>query len=229
MTQPFAPVLGRRRFLATLGAGALAAGCATPVAPPRPLDPARAPRVGDRWVYAYRSEWANVAPRTLDVSVISVSAQGVADRMTVQGDAAAFAERLFGSQLRIFALPLSGILVHEFSPYLEAFGPLPAGNLAVEMPPESFGTRWFGTAREVGMEQVIVPAGAFQATRFSINGWRTFIAGQMDDAADPVRLFATAWFAADVKRFVRLSFVTQAQQLNPLARDHLELASFKVA
>jgi hypothetical protein len=228
MTPPSGFSPSRRRILGALGAAALGAGCVTPIAPPRPLDPSRAPRAGDRWIYAYRSDWANVPPRTLEVEVLSVSDKGIADRMNVQGDPAAFAERLFGSQLEIVALPLGGALIHEFSPYLEAFGPLPAGSFGVALPPSNWGTAWSGSARVAGAEQVIVPAGSFQATRVEILGARIFLAGQMDDAADPVRLFATAWFAPSVKRCVRFSFVTQAQRLNPLARDHLELASFRV-
>jgi hypothetical protein len=50
----------------------------------------------------------------------------------------------------------------------------------------------------------------------------------MDDAADPVRIYATAWFAPAVKRLVRFSYMTEAQRLNPLVRDHLDLVSYRV-
>jgi hypothetical protein len=220
---------GRRRILAALGATALLGGCVTPLAPPRPLDAARAPRAGSRWIYGYRSDWANVAPRTLEVELLAVSEQTISDRVGVQGDPAASAERQFGSQLAIVATPLGGALIHEFSPYLEAFGSLPPGEFAIALPPAAWGTAWAGSARLAGTERVIVPAGAFDAARIEILGSRMFLRGQMDDAIDPVRLFATAWFAPSVRRCVRFSFVTQAARLNPLARDHLELASFKLA
>lgn len=219
----------RRQLLAALGGAALVGGCVTPMLPPRPIDSARAPRPGDRWVYGYRSDWANVPPRTLVVETLAVSEKGISDRVGVEGDPAASAERLFGPELAIVATPLGGVLLHEFSPYLDAFGGLPPGEFAIALPPATWGTTWSGSARLAATERVIVPGGAFDTARVEILGSRIFLRGQMDDAIDPVRLFATAWFAPSVKRCVRFSFVTQAERLNPLARDHLELASFKVA
>jgi hypothetical protein len=218
----------RRNLLAAVGAGAITAligGCATTLPPLRPVDRARAPRVGDAWRYGYRSEWKNVPPRTLDIAVVSVTDQGIGDRLTVDGAPTPWAEHLFTSQLTIVARPLSGVLVHEFSPYLEAFGPVPAAGV-VTVPPPDWGTAWSVTAQVRGSEQVNVPAGSFAATRVDIFGSRFFI--QMDDAADPVRLYATAWFAAAVKRFVRFSYFTEAQRLNPLTRDHVELLSYRL-
>lgn len=219
----------RRRLVGALGAGALGAlagACATPLPPPRPVDRARAPRIGDNWRYGYRSEWGNVAPRTLDVAVVSVTDQGIGDRLAVDGAQTPWAEQLFTSQFAIVARALSGVLVHEFSPYLEAFGPVPLEGPVI-VPPPAWGTSWTVTARLRGTEQVTVPAGSFAATRVEIFGSRFFI--QMDDAADPVRLYATAWFAPAAKRVVRFSYFTQAQRLNPLVRDHIELLSFRVA
>jgi hypothetical protein len=218
----------RRRLVAALGAGVAAGfapGCATPLPPPRPVDRARAPRVGDAWRYAYRSEWKNVAPHMLDVAVVTVADQGIGDRLTVDGAASPSADQLFTSQFAIVARVLPGVLVHEFSPYLESFGPIPAQG-PVAVPPPGWGTAWSVGARVAGAEQILVPAGRFDATRVEIFGSRPFI--QMDDAADPVRIYATAWFAPAVKRLVRFSYMTEARRLNPLVRDHLELVSYRV-
>jgi hypothetical protein len=220
----------RRRLVAALGVGGLAAllgACATPPPRLRPIDRSRAPRVGDTWKYGYRSEWKNVAPHTLDFAVVSVADQGLTDRLTVDGAATPAAEQLFTSQLAITARPLSGVLLLEFSPYLQAFGPVSVDG-PVSSPPVTWGTAWTVVASIAGTEQISVPAGTFAATRVDISGWRQFISGQMDDAIDPVRLYATAWFAANVKRYVRFSCLTQAQRLNPLIRDHVELVSYRV-
>jgi hypothetical protein len=218
----------RRRLVAALGAAGLTAllgACATPLPPPRPLDRARAPRVGDAWRYAYRSERKNVAPHTVDVTVASVTGQGIGDRLTVDGAPGPSADQLFTSQSAIVARVLPGVLVHEFSPYLESFGPIPPQS-PVAVPPPDWGTAWSVGARVAGVEPILVPAGRFDATRVEIYGSRPFI--QMDDAADPVWIYATAWFAPTVKRVVRFSYLTQAYRLNPLVRDHLELVSFRV-
>ena len=221
---------GRRKLLAAAGAGAAAAllaACATPLPPLRPVDRARVPRVGDTWRYGYRSDWQNVAPRTFDVTVVSVADQGIADRLTVAGESTPYADQLFTSQLEIVARPLAGVQLLELSPYLEAFGPVPAGGVVV-VPRPIWGTSWNVSARVRGPEQVSVAAGSFAATRVDLYGWRQFITGQMDDAIDPVQLYATAWIAAVPKRLVRFSLLTQAARLNPLIRDHLELLTFRV-
>lgn len=232
MTDAFRPISvspTRRRVVAALGAlgaGALLGGCAMASLPPRPLDRSRAPRVGDTWRYAYRSEWKNVVAHTVDVRVVTVTDQAIGDRLTVDGAASPSADHHFSSRLEIVARALPGVLVHEFSPYLEAFGPIPAQG-AVAVPPPNWGTAWSVGARVAGVEQILVPAGRFDATRVEIFGSRPFI--QMDDAADPVSIFGTAWFAPAVKRVVRFSYTTQAQRLNLLVRDHLELVSHRLS
>jgi hypothetical protein len=223
-------VPGRRRLIAAAGAGAAAAllaACGIPLPPLRPVDPARAPRVGDTWRYGYRSDWQNVAPRSFDVTVVSVADQGIVDRLALADQPAPFFDRLFTSQLEIAARPLAGVQLLEFSPYLEAFGPLPAEGIVL-VPQSSWGTRWTASARVRGAEQLSVAAGTFTTTRIDIFGWRPFIPGQMDDAIDPIQLYATAWLAAAPKRLVRFSLLTQAAQLNPLIRDHIELLSYRV-
>jgi hypothetical protein len=183
--------------------------------------------VGDTWRYGYRSDWLNVAPRAFDVTVVSVADQGIVDRLTLADQPTPFFDRLFTSQLEIAARPLAGVQLLEFSPYLEAFGPLPAEGIVL-VPQSSWGTRWTASARVRGAEQLSVAAGTFTTTRIDIFGWRPFIPGQMDDAIDPIQLYATAWFAAAARRYVRFSLLTQAAQLNPLIRDHVELLSYRV-
>jgi hypothetical protein len=219
----------RRMVISGLGAGAVAAlvgGCTAPMAPPRALDTARAPRVGASWTYGYRSDWKNVAPRTLTYTVIAVNSQGVQDRLAQPGSPGTGGERLFTSAWEIAARPLTNLMVYEFSPYLLAFGDAPIGRReAVAMPTEGWGTTWTTTARAVGTERVSVAAGSFDAVRIEILGTRLFISGQMNSTADAVRLYATAWLAPAVRRAVRFTFQTQAAALNLLSRDHYELQS----
>jgi hypothetical protein len=234
MTDTFRPdadpvSVPRRRLVAALGAGALAGllgACATTL-PPRPVDRARAPRVGDTWRYGYRSDWKQDPPRMLDYAVVSVTEQGIGDRLAIGGAASPWDDRLFGSGFALVERPFPGLVVRDFSPYIEAFGALGPGDFAVAMPPAQFGSAWSGAARVLGPEQVITAAGSFTATRVQINGNRPFLSG-MDDAADPVQIYSTAWYAAAVKRIVKFDFLSQALRLNPLARDHYELVSYRL-
>jgi hypothetical protein len=225
------PLPGRRRVIAGLGAGAVAAlvgGCAGTTLAPRTVDAGLAPKVGATWTYGYRSDWSQIAPRALIYTATAVTEQGVQDHLTQQGAPGSGGDRLFTSAWEIADRPLTQLMVHEFSPYLLAFNDVPIGErVTVSMPPVNWGTTWTTTARAVGTERVSVPAGTFDAMRIEILGTRLFVAGQMDPNSDAVRLYATAWLAPAVKRTVRFNFQTQAAALNLLSRDHFELQSFR--
>jgi len=222
---------GRRRVISGLGVSAVAAmlGACTGVAlKPTALDPSRAPKVGAKWTYGYRSDWSAVAPRTLTYTVIAVDSRGIQDRLAQPDAPGSGGDRLFTSAWEVAARPLTNLMVHEFSPYLLAFGDAPIGErVNVTMPPVGWGTTWTTTGRAVGSEKITVPAGTFDAMRIEILGTRLFVSGQMDSAADPVRLYATAWLAPAVKRAVRFTFQTQAARLNLLSRDHYDLQGYQ--
>jgi hypothetical protein len=227
-----APEFVRRRRLVLACGGAalagLAAGCATPPAVPlRPIVAAQAPRVGDAWRYRYTSGWKNVAPRTVIVQVSAVSTDSVRDALSVEG-ASGMAEGDFTSRLEIAQRAAGGLDVVELSPYLQAFDALqPGAQAQVAMPPARWGSEWMGSARFAGMERVAVPAGTFDAVRVDVYGRRFFLVGQMDDAVHAVKLYVTAWYAAQVKRYVRLAVESWAAGLNPLARDLYELDEYR--
>ncbi len=220
----------RRRVISGLGAGAVVAlvgGCVAPTLAPRTVVTGSAPSVGATWTFGYRSDWSAVAPRTLTYTVTAVSDQGIQDRLVLQGEPGG-GDRLFTSAWEVAARPLTNLMVHEFSPYLLAFGAVPTGErINVTMPAVNWGTTWTTTARAVGTERVSVPAGTFDAVRIEILGSRLFVAGQMDNTADAVRVYATAWLAPAVRRSIRFTFQTQAAALNLLSRDHFELQSYR--
>ena len=220
----------RRRALAAIGASALAAllgGCASAL-PPRAMSTSAAPRVGDTWTYGYRSDWNNVAARTITCRVTAVSGGTITDQMCVVGAAGGNAQS-FGSDLAMAMRPLGGVVIADFAPYVLAFGAPPQGTFTATMPPPQIGSQWCGTASVGGNEQVTVARrDVLRACASRLSGNRAFLTG-MDSASDAVTIIATAWYAPAVKRFVKFDFLTQAAMLNPLSRDHLELQSYKVA
>ena len=220
----------RRELLGAFGAGALGAwlgGCATPpTLPPRPADRATAPRVGDTWLYQYSSVFRSVAPRRLEVRLLEAGLAGLRDRM-VAGGAAASEDHLFTSVLEMVERPLPGISLFEFSPYLQAFGALPAEG-AVATPTPSWGHPFAGRARLRGTERVTVPAGSFEAVRMDVEISRTPY-GTLQPRIDPAFTLATVWYAPGPKRAVQWKLVTRASALNVLVDDTYQLASYRPA
>jgi hypothetical protein len=221
------PSLHRRQLLGALGASALGAwlgGCASPpTLAPRPLDAATAPRVGDTWIYNYTSVFRALAPRPVEFRLVEAGPAGLRDRVTAGGTE----EHAFTSAVEMVERPLAGFLVYEFSPYLQAFGALPAA-AAVAVPPPSWGQPFTGRAQLRGTEQVTVPAGTFAATRMDYEISRT-PGGTLQPRIDPVFTLATVWYAPTMKRPVQWHLTTRAGALNILVDDTYQLATYRPA
>jgi hypothetical protein len=231
----------RRRLLGTLGAGALGAwlgGCATSPPPElRPVDAAKAPRVGDTWRYAFRSVFRVPAPRTLEMRLLEVRSGDLRDRITAEGEAETedhtftsaleMVERPVGAERRLVDRFVQRLVVVEFAPYLQAFGPLPEdGPMVIPLP--AFGPAFTGRARLRGSERITVPAGTFDAMRMDYDVSRTPTV-TMRPRFDPAFTLASVWYAPAVKRPVRWTVVTRAAERNIIVDDTYELASYRVA
>jgi hypothetical protein len=220
----------RRRLVGALGAGALGAwlgGCASPpMLPPRPVDQAAAPRVGDTWVYHYASIFRALPPRTVEIRLLESGPAGFRDRVAVSG-AAESEEHAFTSALELVERPLAGFAVYEFSPYLQAFGRLPA-SAAVVAPPPTWGHPFAGRAVLRGTERVTVPAGSFEAIRMDYALSRT-PGWTLQPRIDPVSTLATVWYEPAVKRPVQWQLTTRAGALNILVGDTYQLAGYRPA
>jgi hypothetical protein len=215
----------RRRLVAAgaaLGAAALLPGCTTPVLPARPIDPKRAPRVGDTWRYAYNGGWNNVPNRQLEIRCVQVG-NSILDRLSLLGDSAGD-ERVFTGAWEMVVRPLvSGFALTELSPYLDAFDSAVVGLASgVSTTSPQFGPSWAASARATGTETLQTPAGGFEAVRVDFSANRPFLRG-MDSASDPVYWVASAWYAPRARRVVRFTQQSFAQMNNPLVRDSYEL------
>ena len=220
----------RRQLVGAIGAAATGAwlgGCATaPMLPPRPVDPAISPRVGDTWVYQYSSIFRAVPPRNLEVRLQEVGAVGLRDRIAIVGGPDG-EEHTFTSALEMAERPLAGIVLYDLSPYLQAFGPLPAEG-AVAVPVPNWGPRFYGLAKRRGNGRVTVPAGTFDATRIDYDISRP-PGGTLQPRSDPVFTLATAWYAPAVKRAVQWQVTTRGGALNILVGDTYQLAGYRAA
>ena len=118
---------------------------------------------------------------------------------------------------------LGALPVREISPYLLALGPFEGTtewkNVLVLTDGPPF------TARLLGKETVVVPAGTFEAWKIHIKG------GQILVEQGPVLPYnVMVWYAPAAKRFVRLTFTAHvvAGGYFPADKDSIELTEFKV-
>jgi hypothetical protein len=222
------PSARRRRLVGALGvlaAGASLGGCASPPpASPRPVDRAAAPRAGDTWTYRYSSVFRSVPPRMLEVRLLEVGGAGLRDRMAIAGEAGE-ESRAFTSALELAERPLGGLTVYELSPYLQAFGALPAEG-ALAAPPPAWGPPFAGRARLRGPERIALPAGSFDATRIDFELARPR-GGTLQPRSDPVFTLGTVWYAPAAKRAVQWTLTTRAGALNILVEDTCRLEAYR--
>jgi hypothetical protein len=216
----------RRQFLGALVASALGGCAAPPVLPPRSVENAAAPRVGDTWTYHYTSIFRALPPRTLEVRLLEIGPAGLRDRIAFVGEPGG-EEHAFTSAVEMVERPLADFPVYEFSPYLQAFGALPA-EASVAVPPPSWGQSFTGRGRLRGVERLTVPAGSFEAARVDYEISRT-PGGTLQRRIDPVFTLATVWYAAAVKRPVQWHLTTRAGALNILVDDSYRLAGYRTA
>lgn len=196
------------RWLAEISARGSAATVAAPSGPASVL-----PQPGATWNYAYA--YRGLGPAQLNFLVRAVAVEGgiVQESISVPGLAAQQASiKADALAFRSLQLPRSQTLI-ELSPYLHSvlakggdrlWGKLqgyPIGNAAMPA--------WTLSVREMGEEQVTVPAGVFKATRIDVIGTRTAPTGFVTHLAyESTRFQVKIWYAPEMRRYVRLQHET---------------------
>lgn len=213
----------------------------TPVPPvdPAPIadDPtadspvnSRLPNPGDQWTYRVRGRWASSPKQTIEVSVLSATPSQVREQLsTVEGGES----RLLGQ--RRLAGPLAYVtgssrLGSEFSPYLNAYGGVAAQSKwkGITTPDtNSFWTNWYSTGEVDGQERVTVPAGTFDALKLELWSSRAATGGHTQRDVEPVRIHYYIWYAAGIKRYVKMVRTTTAASGQRINTDTIELLSYR--
>jgi hypothetical protein len=187
---------------------------------------------GASWRYAYTLRGVGSAQYLIDVRVTGVGSGIVHESIT----SPAFAERLVAVDMdslsfRSIQLPQSQTLV-ELAPYLHSvlakketriWGNLagyPAGNPV--LPP------WIITVRESDLEEVTVPAGTFTAKRIEVSGRRP-MSGSIPFHLnyESARFLFRAWYAPEVRRYVRLQHETWSLNGTWSGEQLVELTSYR--
>lgn len=218
------------RWLAEVSARGSAARAAASAAATAPF---ALPPTGATWNYAYT--YRGLGPARFEFMVRAVAAEGAAVReaITVPGMAVQQSSvKADALAFRSLPLPRSQTLV-ELSPYLHTILPkgedrpwgrlegYPRGNAAMPS--------WTLQVREMGEEQVTVPAGVFKATRIDVVGTRsapTGFGGHM--TYESTRFQLKTWYAAEMRRYVKLQHETWALRGEWSGEQTVELVSYTV-
>ncbi len=124
----------------------------------------------------------------------------------------------------------SPILGTEFSPYLAAFGGVDSKSSWKGIPTpdtNNFWTKWYSTGGVEGRESVTVPAGTFDAVKLEIWSARTASGSQTERDSEPVRIQYNIWYAAEIKRYVKMVRTTTAASGQRMNTDTFELVAYR--
>lgn len=164
------------------------------------------PAAGTSWTYAHVDR--QYSRRQSEFTVQALRADGAVVEEAVSASAGTSTRRVVNSgELRILEQTFSSsLVVVELAPYLLAAhnGKAPADlGQASGYPTGGSGfSEWGYRASVQDWEQVTVPAGTFRALRIEVSGDR--LRPIYTNAPHAARFRVTAWYAPEVKRYVRL-------------------------
>ncbi|WP_051301925.1 TIR domain-containing protein [Sedimenticola selenatireducens] len=197
---------------------------------PKALVNSRLPNVRDRWTYRVRGQWASSPRRTIEVSALSVNSDAVEELLSqVEAESR---KTLAQRHVRgpVAYMTQSPILGTEFSPYLAAFGGVDSKSSWKGIPTpdtNNFWTKWYSTGEVEGHESVTVPAGTFDAIKLEIWSARTASGSQTERDSEPVRIQYNIWYAAEIKRYVKMVRTTTAASGQRMNTDTFELVAYR--
>lgn len=202
----------------------------TPAAEPEPAVDKRLPQVRDQWTYRIRGRWASTPTRTVEVAALSVKPNAVEE--LVSQIASDSRQTLGQRQVRgpVAYVTQSRYLGTEFSPYLAAFGGLESASEWRRIPTpdsDSFWTDWQSKGSVKGRESVTVPAGTFPAFRVEVWSSRNFSGSSTERDREPVLVRYDIWYAAGIKRYVKMVRTTTAASGLGINTDTFELLSYR--
>lgn len=185
------------------------------------------PAVGDTWVYETVDGWRPAERRRVRHRVVSTENGAVDEVLTVEPGAGERRMRFDGSP-QFIEYGMGDIALHEFMPYLGSFASLRTGQSWTHipgMPLMNSIVSWDLNGVAQGLEDVTVQAGTFRAMRVELRALRSAL-GKRDVA--PLTARMSLWYAPEVKRVVRIEFLSWDRRGIALDRERTELVSFSV-
>jgi serine protease Do len=222
--------------VAARGASALAARAKPAAGPAGSVAAAPGlPTAGTTWVYGHIERIFGRRQTEITVQVLRVDGQ-VVDESLSAASANSLRRAVNAADATLLEYQISGnAVLIELAPYLVAAsgGKAPVDAMVkTGYPMGGQGIpRWVYTTRVQDWEQVTVPAGTFRALRVEVAGRREtppsgqgFVTGEF---------LITAWYAPEVKRYVRLEHRVKSGSLSArgqvVGEDVVELLSYRPA
>jgi uncharacterized caspase-like protein len=185
---------------ASVNPSALTAEAPVPAAPPLAARPELLPRPGDNWRYRVRDQF-RLGDLYVTARVDAVTAEGVDETWTTTSDAQVRTTRTAPAP-SFNALPNWTLAPPEFAPYLQALGPLRAGQQLGDPSRRVDQVVVPMHAVVEGEEDITVAAGRFRAIKLVMRGQAPGLSRGGGKAA-PVLSEHTVWYAPEVKRIVK--------------------------
>lgn len=216
----------RVRALVMVAPAIVPASAAAGVVVAAPAVPAAAglPVAGSKWKYSYRDRQYDRREQFFTIEVAAVEATRVRERMVGVGGEVSEAVIDADSFVFIARRLSTSQPVVELTPYLRDLQSRPRD------PPASYPTPasnvWKISAPQYSEEEVRVPAGSYQALRVEVSGTAEAF-GAAVVTPTPARFVYVAWYAPELKRYVKIHHQTWSRQNARLGDEHVQLVSYQ--
>jgi len=159
------------------------------------------------------------------VEILGVESSQVRERFIVEGGATSQGV-VEGDQLRFMARSISSTAsVVELAPYAPALHKrvalVPTGYPAVP------GASWKVGNASYTEDSVTVPAGTFAALRVEITGTAEAFGLATTTYAQPARFVYTAWYAPEIKRYVKVRHQTWSRVGTSVGDEIVQLTAYQ--
>lgn len=187
------------------------------------------PAIGATWNYRYQDlRFANTQHFTL--KVLGVDGTTIRESYTLSAGGASRGSEVSAGEMRFVTRRLGAErYALEFAPYLLAKAGLdtqvPSSAAKSEYPGASL-MAWIVNVRQIGWEDVTVQAETFKALRIEVAGLRNL--PPAGGPPPPVRFLYQAWYAPEVRRYVKIQHQSWTQRAEIYASDLVELVAHKL-
>lgn len=185
------------------------------------------PATGSSWKYAYADQKYG-GRQEFVVRVTGLDGWTVNESLAVAGAASETPGSVGSRDTTFIGRALSGgKTFSEFTPYLlsASEGKVPAEQIvAAGYPADTNGT-WTVSVAVRDWESTSVPAGTYRALRVDVTGNRAVSATWAGMVA--ARFAYTAWYAPDIKRYVKIRHQVWSRNSTPTGDDSVELLEYR--